>query len=206
MAHNLTLSYGGVTPSMVVFGTLPHEFYNPESEGIMSITGATQRSSLTIFERALRIRQTALAQAHQSVIEDRAARAARTRPHQLDVGKLVQGTSEVEFYREVKQDPGWHGPALLLRLDSDEGVAIIQYQGKPYLVSLRHIRPYHGIYHFTLPDESTEQALNQIMRYTESLTENKVYTFGWFLRGSGFHEMSTSPTRCFCGLNGSTVA
>ena len=186
MAHNLTLSYGGVTPSMIVFGTLPHELYHPESEGVMSITGATQRSGLTVFERALRIRQTALAQAHQAVIEDRAARAARTRPHQLDIGKLVQGTSEVEFYREVKQEPGWRGPALLLRLDADEGVAIIQYQGKPYLVSLRHIRPYQGIYHFTLPDEDTEKALTQIMRYTESLTEHKVYTYGWFRRGSNW--------------------
>ena len=184
MAHNLTLNYGGVTPSMVVFGTMPHDFYNPESEGVLSITGSEQRTGLSVFERALRIRQTSLAQAHQAVIEDRAARAARTRPHQLEVGKLVQGTSEVEFYREVKQDPGWRGPALLLRLDADEGVAIIQYQGKPYLVSLRHIRPYHGIYHFTLPSEETDQSLNQLMRYTESLTDHKVYTYGWFLRGN----------------------
>ena len=89
-----------------------------------------------MFERALRIRQASLAQAQQAVIEDRVARASRTRPHQLEVGELVAGTSEVESYREVKNDQGWRGAALLLRLDADEGAANIQYQGKRYLVSL----------------------------------------------------------------------
>ena len=78
MAHNITLSYGGVTPSMAVFGTLPNGFYDPESRGIMSVVGA-QETDVTVFEKAMRIRQTALAQAHQAVIEDRVARAARTR-------------------------------------------------------------------------------------------------------------------------------
>ena len=145
MAHNITLSYGGVTPSMAVFGTLPNGFYDPESRGIMSVVGA-QETDVTVFEKAMRIRQTALAQAHQAVIEDRVARAARTRTHQLDLDQLIAGTSEVEFYREVKNDPGWRGPALLLRLDADDGVAIIQYQGKPYLVAVRHIRSYKGIF------------------------------------------------------------
>ena len=57
------------------------------------------------------------------MIEDRIARANRTRPHQLNLDELIAGTSEVEFYREVQGDPGWRGPALLLRLDADEGVA-----------------------------------------------------------------------------------
>ena len=34
MAHNITLSYGGVTPAMAVYGTLPRVFYNPESEHV----------------------------------------------------------------------------------------------------------------------------------------------------------------------------
>ena len=138
-----------------MFGTLPNGFYDPESRGIMSVVGA-QETDVTVFEKAMRIRQTALAQAHQAVIEDRVARAARTRTHQLDLDQLIAGTSEVEFYREVKNDPGWRGPALLLRLDADDGVAIIQYQGKPYLVALRHIRSYKGIFHFTLPNMETE--------------------------------------------------
>ena len=80
MAQNLTLSYGGVTPSMAVYGTMPREFYNPDSEHVMNTEGALE-TDLTVFERALRIRQTSLAQAQQAVIEDRVARASRTRPH-----------------------------------------------------------------------------------------------------------------------------
>ncbi len=57
------------------------------------------------------------------------------------------GTSEVEFYREVQGEPGgWRGPALLLRLDTEEGTAVIQYQGRPYLVAIRHIRLFRGIF------------------------------------------------------------
>ena len=75
-----------------------------------------------------------LAAVQQAIVEDRTARAHRTRAHRLDTTALVPGTSEVEFYREVQGDVGWRGPALLLRLDPDEGIAIIQYQGRPYLV------------------------------------------------------------------------
>jgi len=96
---------------MAVYGTMPREFYNPDSEHVMNTDGALE-TDLTVFERALRIRQTSLAQAQQAVIEDRMARASRTRPQQLDVGELVAGTPEVEFYREVKNDQGWRGPAL----------------------------------------------------------------------------------------------
>ena len=162
---------------MAVFGTLPSGFYDPESRGIMSVVGA-QETDVAVFEKAMRIRQTALAQAHQAVIEDRVARATRTRTHQLDLDQLIAGTSEVEFYREVKNDPGWRAPALLLRLDADDGVAIIQYQGKPYLVALRHIRFYKGIFHLTLPNMDTEDALRELMRFVESLTEYKMNIYG----------------------------
>ena len=65
------------------------------------------QTDLSTFERAMRIRQTSLAQVQQAIIEDRIARASRTRPHQLDES-LVAGTSEVEYYR----DEHWRGPAL----------------------------------------------------------------------------------------------
>ena len=181
MAHNQTLNYGGVTPCMSVFGVLPRGFYNPESPGLTSVLGSLQ-TDVTVFERAVRIRQTALAQTQQSIIEDRVARANRTRPHQLDVGQLVSGTSEVEFYREVQGDQGWRGPALLLRLDQEEGVAIIQYQGKPYLVSLRHIRQYRGIYHVEFQSQEADQCLHYLMKFVEGLSDYKVSFFGWLRR------------------------
>ena len=178
MAHNITLNYKGVTPSMAVFGTLPRGFYEVESDAILNSTGALQ-TDITVFERAIRIRRTALAQAQQAVVEDRVARASRTRPHQLDLSTLTAGTSEVEFYREVKNDPGWRGPALLLRLDADEGVAVIQYQGKPYLVSLRFIRPYRGIYMVEVQKPETDETISKMMRYVEAMSDYKVYIYGW---------------------------
>ena len=95
MAHNVTLSYKGVTPCMSVFGILPRGFYEVESEGVPAAEGATE-TDVTPFE-AIRIRQTALAQTQQAIVEDRVARASRTRPHQLQLPDLVPGTSEVEF-------------------------------------------------------------------------------------------------------------
>lgn len=80
MAHNQTINYGGVTPCMSVFGTLPRGYYNTESPGVLSVAGALQ-TDLTVFERAVRIRQAALAQTAQAIAEDRVAR--RTRPHSM---------------------------------------------------------------------------------------------------------------------------
>ncbi|CAL1138133.1 unnamed protein product [Cladocopium goreaui] len=184
MAHNITLNYKGVTPSMAVYGILPRGFYEIDSAGILTSSGSTE-TDVTPFEKAIRIRQTALAQTQQAIIEDRVARASRTRPHQLALDELIPGTSEIEFCREVQGDPGWRGPALLLRLDADEGTAVIQYQGKPYLVALRHIRPYRGIFHVAFPSEDTQTALNRLMRYVESLVDYKIYTYGWLQRRNG---------------------
>ena len=182
MAHNQTINYGRVTPCMSVFGILPRGFCNPKSPGVMSRDGATQRD-ITVFERAMRIRQTTLAQTRQAIIEDRVARANKHRPHQLETDQLTAGTSEVEYYREIAGDPGWRGPALLLRLDQGEGVAVIQYQGKPYLVPLRHIRPYRGVFYFEMQDDTVEQELTRLMRYTEGLSDYKVYIIGWIRKG-----------------------
>ena len=148
---------------MAVFGVPPRDFYEHDNTGILAVTGALQ-TDLSTFERAMRIRQTSLAQVQQAIIEDRIARAARTRPHQLDQG-LIAGTSEVEYYR----DDHWRGPAMLLRIDADDGVAVIQYQGRPYLVSLRHVRPYRGIYLTEVQVPDVEQHMRRIMRYAESL-------------------------------------
>jgi hypothetical protein len=41
---------------MSVFGTLPHGFYEVESEGVLTAEGATE-TDVTPFERAIRIRQ-----------------------------------------------------------------------------------------------------------------------------------------------------
>ena len=181
MAQNITLSYGGVTPAMCVFGTLPRGFYEEDGRGILSTSGALQ-TDLTTFERALRIRQAALAQCHQAIHEDRIARASRSRPRQLDTQDLVMGTSEVEFYREVQGEPGgWRGPALLLRLDTDEGTAVIQYQG----LALRHIRPFRGIFMVSTAEPTAELSLLRLLGFVEQASQYKVHYIGWLRQRNG---------------------
>ena len=141
MSHNQSLNYNGATPSMAVFGVLPRPFYQEDSSNITSVAGVLQ-TDITPFEKALRIRQLSLSMVQRAVAEDRIARAGRSRTHQLDTNALVPGTTTIDFYCEVQGDVGWRGPATLLRLDKDEGTAILTYQGRPYLVSLLHIRPH----------------------------------------------------------------
>ena len=68
------------------------------------------------------------------------------------------------------------GPALLLRLDADEGVAVIQYQGKPYLVALRHIRAFKGIYLMEVQSPQLEDfaETHEICR-----EHDRIYLYGW---------------------------
>ena len=184
MAHNSTLNYGGVTPAMAVFGILPRGFYDDESVGIMASAGALQ-TDLTVFEKALRVRQLSLSAVQQAIVEDRTARANRTRSHRLDTASLVPGTTEVDLYREVQGDVGWRGPALLLKLDADEGVAIVEYRGRPYLVAIRHIRPHARTFNveqrsLKLSDQS-EDELFVLMKMTESLPPLSKRMIGFIL-------------------------
>ena len=138
MTHNMSLNYGGATPSMAVFGVLPRPFYQEDGNSVIALSGALQ-TDITPFERALRIRQISLSMVQAAIAEDRVARANRSRPHQLRLDELL-----VDYYREVQGDVGWRGPAELLKLNRQEGNAILSYQGRPYLVSLRHIRPHQA--------------------------------------------------------------
>ena len=101
MAQNCSLNYGGVTPCMGVFGVLPRPFYEDDSSGITATAGALQ-TDLTAFEKALRIRHLALSCVHRAVAEDRIARANRTRTHQVDIGAMVPGTTQLDFFWDRK--------------------------------------------------------------------------------------------------------
>ncbi|CAE7420861.1 RE2 [Symbiodinium natans] len=177
MAHNQSLNYGGATPSMAVFGVLPRPFYQEDSETITAVAGALQ-TDVTPFEKALRIRQLAMSMVHKAVAEDRIARANRTRPHNLDVGTMVPGTSRVDFHREVAGDVGWRGPATLLKLNREEGSAILEFQGRPYLVSFRHIRPHQaGVFvSMTTIQMDSFQWLKNVIEHGPLY---KVTTIGW---------------------------
>ena len=179
MAHNQSLNYNGATPSMAVFGVLPRPFYQEDNESVMAVAGALQ-TDITPFDRALRIRQTSLSMVQRAVAEDRVARANRSRPHQLRLGELVPGTTLVDHYREVNGDIGWRGPAELLKVSREEGTAILSYQGRPYLVSLRHIRPHQAGVFVTL-SQVQEGDFNYLRCLVEKISLYKVMTVGWIV-------------------------
>ena len=177
MSHNMSLNYGGVTPSMAVFGVIPRPFYQDDCSGVTAIAGALQ-TDVTPFEKALRIRQLALSTVQKAVAEDRIARANRTRTQQLELGELVPGVTRIDFHRETQGDVGWRGPAELLKVNKEEGTAIISYQGRPYLVSLRHIRPHQaGV--FVVISENQEASFLELQRIAEQLSPYKAITIGW---------------------------
>ena len=186
-AQNATLNIGGYSPHMMVIGTLPMPFYDLEAPGIQAITGAGHANP-SIYERALRLRQMAITAASQSIMENRIARAGHTRPQRVPLEELQAGTSEVEFHREDADGFGWRGPALLLKLN-DNGSAIVEYQGRPYLIPLRNLRLFRGVYYndseFSKADDAVKGqeleswiALRRLMQSTEACVPFKIETFG----------------------------
>ena len=185
MAQNLTINVGGYTPHMAVTGTLPYPFFDIDSAGIMAVAGAAQ-DNLSVFERALRLRQLAMTAATQSIMESRIARAAKTRPQQFDLTNFKPGITEVEFHREGADDYGWRGPATLLKISEDQGTAILDYQGKPYLVPLRVVRHFRGVFLTNIEEQNkneTEgwQSLRQLMAMAEMQPPYQLSTYGYIL-------------------------
>ncbi|CAE7404059.1 unnamed protein product, partial [Symbiodinium necroappetens] len=151
--------------------------HNNDCSGVTAIAGALQ-TDVTPFEKALRIRQLALSTVQKAVAEDRIARANRTRTQQLELGELVPGVTRVDFHRETQGDVGWRGPAELLKVNTEEGTAIISYQGRPHLVSLRHIRPHQaGV--FVVISENQEASFLELQRIAEQVSPYNAVTIGW---------------------------
>lgn len=179
MSHNISLTYGGYTPSMAVFGVLPRSLYEFETDQITAVQGAADKD-LTVFERAIRLRQIALAAVQQAVSEDRLARASHTKAKIVDTTDLVPGATEVEIYR----DASWRAPATLLEVDTDEGTAIVKHQGRPYLMPIRFIRKYQGTFYAL--DTDSGESLYSLMRFVESWQQYKQGFLGY--------KLSVTPT------------
>jgi hypothetical protein len=183
MAANTTHCIGGYSPVTILFGILPRGFLDPEeaspSDGVEPDESA--------FERALRLRQVALQAVQAAILESRIARANRSRPQQLELGSLVAGTSKVEIFRDDGGGYGWRGPATVLKIN-DHGTAIVEFQGRPYLIGLRHLRPLRESYLQLLSTTSTstsldaEQALARMKKLVEQCTPYRPYTMGEILK------------------------
>ena len=98
------------------------------------------------LERSVRNRMLATSAILRSVAEHRMVEANKSRPQQVDEAKLTTG-SQGDIYRapDRKDVPGWKGSAELLKLDTETGGATIIYQGRPFLVPMRHIRQHIGL-------------------------------------------------------------
>ena len=86
------------------------------------------------FEKSLRLRQIALQAAQGAILESRIARANRSRPQRLAVEDMIPDTTKVEIFREDGSGQGWRGRATVLLINEEAGNAIIEFQGKPYLM------------------------------------------------------------------------
>ena len=182
MSHNMTLNVGdGYTPSMCVFGVLPRGYLDPE-EVPLSVSDRSQE--LSTFERAARLRQISLQCAQASILEDRITRAARSRPSRIDLGELKPGSTEVEIFRDDGSH-GWRGPAMLLKINEGQGTVIVEYQGRPYLMSIRHIRPYRGSFLVYYDQHNHEESLSSdiecLQKFVEEQVPYKSHTIGVLL-------------------------
>ena len=191
MSHNICITYGGYTPSMAVFGVLPRSFYEFESPTLTAVQGAQDRD-LTVFESAMRLRQISLGAVQQAIAEDRVARAMHARPHKLPVDQMIPGTTTVEIHR----DNAWRGPATLLEVNEDEGTAIVKHQGKPYLLPLRFVRVFQGIY-FNM-DVDAGKDLHRMMVMVEQAQQYKQHYLGYKMtvQSDGVHwkQVPAEPT------------
>ena len=145
-AHNCLLTYKGCTPVAGVLGingtvdlfdmdsTSPDAFGSPDPGDFA--------------EKAVRLRHWAKIATLRSVVEYRIARAQTTRPQQVNLAEITVG-SYVDMYRRpaAKDLPGWRGPCRVLETNRDTGTTIVLWQGRPWLISLRHVRKHRGFIH-----------------------------------------------------------
>ena len=94
---------------------------------------------------------------------------------------------KVEIFRDDGGGYGWRGPATVLKIN-DHGTAIVEFQGRPYLIGLRHLRPLRESYLQLLSTTSTstsldaEQALARMKKLVEQCTPYRPYTMGEILK------------------------
>ena len=177
----------------MLFGVLPRGFLDPG--GDQPVADPNESS----FEKSLRLRQIALQSAQAAILESRIARANRSRPERLAVEDMIPGTTKVEIFREDGSGQGWRGPATILQINEEAGNAVIDSQGKPYLMGLRHIRPLRDSFLIYLNDNSTltstdvEKAVSRMKRVVEQCTPFKPYTMGEILKEKGEFKMVKFP-------------
>ena len=153
MCLNLTLVYGGVTPCQGLLGYTPRDMYDPDNRTVCAAAGAMETAPDAI-ECGIRLRMAAKEAILQSVVEDRIATANNTKIQQYSsdqVARLTEG-AKCDIWRlpDNKDDPGWRGPADLIKKYIDDSKCVVVWRGHPMLLPLRHVRPTIGFVWFFL--------------------------------------------------------
>ena len=96
-------------------------------------------------ERAIRLLFLAKKNTLKTIVGERIARANRTRGEPRQLPDLLPG-GIVDIWRvpERKDQSGWRGPCETLKLAADGSSAIVEWNGLPYIISMRHIRKHVG--------------------------------------------------------------
>ena len=100
---------------------------------------------------------------------------------------MVPGTTSIEIFREDGSGQGWRGPAVLLKVHEEAGNAIVEFQGKPYLMSLRHIRPLRDSFLIYLNENSSltstdvEKAAKRMKQVVEECSPFRPFAVGEIL-------------------------
>ncbi|CAK0840390.1 unnamed protein product, partial [Prorocentrum cordatum] len=139
MVSNSMVSYGGQTATQVVLGFTPNDYYDLEATTLDSVQSADV-SCPDPFEAAVRLRLLAKAEMARAIVEDRVARANRTRVQQHGPEQELKVGESVDIYRvpDRKDQPGWRGQAELVKIS--EGTAIVVWNGVPYILPVRYLR------------------------------------------------------------------
>ena len=124
MAHNLLLTFNGITPATGVFGVTPREYFDLDNT---TLDAGDSGDTALHHDRAVKQRMIAKAAALQTVAEHRLAHASRTKPHQIKESSFSVGCL-IDLYKAptTKDSPGWRGPAVLLDMDSKEGTCVVK--------------------------------------------------------------------------------
>ena len=180
MAANTTFNVGGYSPVTMLFGILPRGYMDPEEQ----MHDDSMSPNESAFERAVQLRQIALQASQAAILESRIARANRSRPQRLPVENMVPGTTKVEIFRDDGGGFGWRGPATVLKINEGAGTAIVEFQGRPYLAGLRHLRPFRDSYMVFMSEttsttsQDAERALCRMKKVVEQCTPYRPYTMG----------------------------
>ena len=135
-AHNVLLQSEGVIPAAGVFGFMPKDLFD-----VANNSPDVPYNTEDAADRALLLRVHAKTATLRAVAEDRVAKLSHTKVEQTQTQDLRVGDAvDIWRARAVRDTPSWRGPGVLLELNPDHGTGIVRWQGRPWTMSLRHMR------------------------------------------------------------------